>query len=79
MPRKGYKRHWYQCKKSDESVLNEPFDRLVVAVYKQAINDVISKSASARDRKSAIEFLNQSSLGKKCLEQLRREGVYNGE
>lgn len=57
----------------------DPYETLITAVYKQAVDDITSKYASAKDRNSAIQFLKSTDLGMKCLYYLKKEGYYNGE
>ena len=58
---------------------NDPYEALITAIYHQAVEDIVSESASATDRNSAIEFLKKSELGLKCLNILEKEGKYNGK
>ena len=58
---------------------SDPYEVLLIAVYKQAVDDIICKYASAKDRNSAIQFLKSTDLGMKCLYYLKKEGYYNGE
>lgn len=77
MPRK---RTWKQIKKCDIDLNSDPYDRLVIAIYKQAVNDLIAdKYVSQQDRESAKLFLQSTKIGLKCLQQLEKEGLYNGD
>ena len=56
----------------------DPYETLIVAVYKQAVDDIAGYS-STKDRNSAIDFLKSTDLGRQCLYYLKKEGYYNGE
>ncbi len=57
----------------------DPYETLITAVYKQAVDDIVCKYASAKDRNSAIQFLKSTDIGMQCLYYLKKEGYYNGE
>lgn len=58
----------------------EPLDKLLIAIYKQAVMDLISvRGVSKQDKESARIFLESTETGKKCLRILEKEGLYNGE
>ena len=59
---------------------DDPLDDLIIAIYKQAVYDLIASSGvSKRDKESARIFLESTETGKKCLRILEKEGLYNGK
>lgn len=61
-------------------ITDDPLDNLIIAIYKQAVMDLIAISGvSMQDKESARQFLQSTETGEKCLRILEREGLYNGE
>ena len=59
---------------------DDPMDNLIIAIYKQAVMDLIAvNDISKQDKESARLFLESTETGKKCLRILEKEGLYNGE
>lgn len=59
---------------------DDHLDDLIIAIYKQAVKDLISVSGvSKQDKESARIFLESTETGKKCLRILEKEGLYNGK
>ena len=59
---------------------DDPLDDLIIAIYKQAVKDLIASSGvSKRDKESARIFLESTETGEKCLRILEKEGLYNGK
>lgn len=59
---------------------NDPLDNLIIAIYKQAVMDLIAiRGVSKQDKESARIFLESTETGEKCLNILKKEGLYNGE
>lgn len=59
---------------------NDHLDKLIIAIYKQAVTDLIAvNGVSKQDRESARIFLESTETGEKCLNILKKEGLYNGE
>lgn len=55
--------------------IDEAWENLLIAIYKQAVDDIKQKSLSkVEDRETAIKFLSDSEFGRKCIEKLEREG-----
>lgn len=61
-------------------ISDDPLDNLIIAIYKQAVYDLIAvRDVSKKDKESARLFLESTETGEKCLRILEREGLYNGE
>lgn len=61
-------------------ITDDPLDNLIIAIYKQAVMDLIAvRDVSKQDKESARLFLESTETGKKCLRILEKEGLYNGE
>lgn len=59
---------------------DDPLDNLIIAIYKQAVTDLIAVNGiSKQDKESARLFLESTETGEKCLNILKKEGLYNGE
>lgn len=61
-------------------ITNDPLDNLIIAIYKQAVMDLIAdREVSKQDKESARIFLESTETGETCLRILKKEGLYNGE
>lgn len=60
-------------------ITDDPLDDLIIAIYKQAVMDLITvRGVSKQDKESARLFLESTETGKECLRILKKEGLYNG-
>lgn len=63
-----------------KDISDDPLDNLIIAIYKQAVMDLIAiRDVSKQDKESARLFLESTETGEKCLNILKKEGLYNGE
>lgn len=54
---------------------DDPYEQLIIAIYKQAVNDLVSVSCPQKYRGSAMLFLESTETGRKCLKLLEKEGL----
>lgn len=53
----------------------DPYEALNIAIYKQAVKDLVSVSCPKQYRESALLFLESTETGRKCLQLLEKEGL----
>lgn len=53
----------------------DPYELLLVAIYKQAVNDLVAPGCPKQDRETARIFLESTETGRKCIYQLKKEGL----
>lgn len=54
---------------------DDPYERLIVAIYKQAVNDLVAPGCQKQERETARIFLESTETGRKCLKLLEKEGL----
>lgn len=70
----------FKKRKFIRELSDDPMDKLIIAIYKQAVTDLIAvRGVSKQDRESARLFLESTETGEKCLRILEKEGLYNGK
>lgn len=64
-----------EIKNLDEDCYSEPYELLIIAIYKQAVNDLVSPGCPKQERETARIFLESTETGRKCLHQMEKEGL----
>lgn len=64
-----------EIKNLNHDCYGDPYELLIIAIYKQAVNDLVAVSCNKRDRESARIFLESTEAGRKCLQLLEKEGL----
>lgn len=64
-----------EIKNLDPDCYNDPYGLLIIAIYKQAVNDLVSPGCPKKERETARIFLESAETGRKCLRMLEKEGL----
>lgn len=64
-----------EIKNLDPDCYNDPYELLIIAIYKQAVNDLVAPGCPKQYRESALLFLESTETGRKCLQLMKKEGL----
>lgn len=54
---------------------DDPYELLIIAIYKQAVNDLVAPGCPKQERETARIFLESTETGRKCLQLMEKEGL----